>query len=213
MGETAIAPSTAKVNTAQYIPEELIYEVAHGRPIYYRGYREVLNGNSTLEAIMADSSLQSWLKAQITILLGSYYLGKGIELATGELGLLLGDGDKRGADIAFYRSGDLLLNAHYTQTPPEAIIEIDTQIDLKDENEMEYVLEKLDDYLHFGVKKVVWIFTRNRKVMIAMPDSPWLTVGWASDVEMLDGASFNLEKMLEGKRARSVLKSNRAIVR
>ncbi len=199
MGETAIAPSFEQANPAYNVPEELIYEVAHGRPIYYRDYREVLNGNTTLEAIMADSSLQSWLKAQITILLGSYYLGKGIELTTGELGLLLGNGDRRSADIAFYRRGDLALNAHYTKTPPEAIIEIDTQIDLKDENEMEYVLEKIDDYLHFGVKKIVWIFTRSRKVMIATPVSPWLTVPWTSDIDMLDGASFNLEKMLEGK--------------
>ena len=200
MGETVIAPSPEEANIAQNIPDELIYEIAHGRAIYYRGYREVLNGNSTLESIIADSSLQSWLKAQITILLGSYYIGKGIELATGELGLLLGGGDRRGADIAFYRSGDLVLNAHYAKTPPEAIIEIDTQIDLKDENEIEYVLENLDDYLRFGVKQIVWIFTRNRKVMIAVPGSPWLTVGWEKDIEMLEGACFNLEKMLEGKK-------------
>jgi hypothetical protein len=182
------------------VPSALVYEVAQGKPIYYRGYREVINGNLTLEAIMADSSLQAWLKTQISFLLLSQLSGKNYEVLAGELGLLLGGGDYRGADISIYRSENFVLDNHYSSLPPEAIVEIDTQIDPQEENELDYVQEKLDDYLRFGVKQVVWVFTRTRKVMIAVPDSPWLMVGWNSDIRMLEGICFNLEKMLEGKK-------------
>ena len=40
------------------IPEALIYEVMDGKPIYYKGYRDVLNKTKTLEEIMACSRLQ-----------------------------------------------------------------------------------------------------------------------------------------------------------
>jgi len=199
MGETALVPSHAEDKSTSSIPDDLVYEIARGRPIYYRGYKEVINGNTTLESIMAESSLQAWLKAQLGFQLITQLMGKNYEVLSGELGLLLGGGNRRGADISVYRSDELVLHARFANTPPLAIIEIDTQIDLTDENEMDYVLDKIDDYLNFGVKKVIWIFTNSRKVMIAEPQSPWLTVGWESEIKIVGGASFNLSKMLEGK--------------
>lgn len=124
---------------------------------------------------------------------------QGYDVLTGELGLLLGEGTQRGADISLYRSADLVLNTHYATTPPELIIEIDVQADLEDRSEMDYILRKIDDYLHFGVKKVVWIFTGNRKVMVATPGRPWLTLDWSAEVELLGGFSICLEKVVEGK--------------
>jgi len=106
---------------------------------------------------------------------------------------------RKRADISLYRSADLVLNTHYATTPPELIIEIDVQADLEDRSEMYYILRKIDDYLHFGVKKVVWIFTGNRKVMVATPGRPWLTLDWSAEVELLGGFSICLEKVVEGK--------------
>ena len=41
------------------IPSQLIYEEMDGMPIYYRGYKDVLNESKTLDDIMSSSQLQS----------------------------------------------------------------------------------------------------------------------------------------------------------
>lgn len=197
--EAISAAPAPKRKPGRKIPDALIYEVVGGKPIYYKGYREVLNGKLNLEAIMAESILQSWLKAQFTILFAHLLAGKGYEIMTGELGLLLGNGTRRGADVAIYHSEHLILHSHFSKIPPEVIFEIDIQADIENETEMDYVLRKIEDYLHFGVKQVIWIFTNSRKIMTATPIKPWLTLDWDATIETIEGATFNLEKMLEGK--------------
>jgi Uma2 family endonuclease len=200
MEAIAAAPVQAQKKKSRKIPQALIYEIVDGKPIYYKGYRQVLNGKLRPEAVMAESSLQAWLKARLSHLLFNLLEQKGYEILTGELGLLIGRGDRRGADVSIYRSESLVLDAHYSKIPPEVIIEIDIQADLENQNEMEYVLRKIEDYLRFGVKKVIWIFTSNRKIMTATPQKPWLTLDWDATIEAIEGAEFNLEKMLEGRK-------------
>ena len=43
------------------IPTNLIREVLRGKLLYYKGYKEVLNGTKQIEEIMGCSSLQSFL--------------------------------------------------------------------------------------------------------------------------------------------------------
>ncbi len=197
----AIAATTApKRRRSRKVPEALIYEIVDGRPIYYKGYRDVLNGKLNLEAVMSESSLQAWLKARLSSLLFAALEPKGYDILTGELGLILGKDARRGADLSIYRSEDLVLDAHYARIPPELIIEIDIQADLENQSEMEYVLRKIEDYLQFGVKKVIWIFSTNRVVMTATPQKPWLTLGWDANIETIEDVTFNLSKILEGKK-------------
>lgn len=40
------------------IPKSLIYEEYDGKPMYYRGYKEVMNGLKTHEEIMGESDTQ-----------------------------------------------------------------------------------------------------------------------------------------------------------
>jgi hypothetical protein len=54
-GEITSNPQVEKV------PSTLIYEMDEGKPIYYRGYKDVLNKTKTLEQIMGTSILQSLL--------------------------------------------------------------------------------------------------------------------------------------------------------
>lgn len=199
--ETLVTASPRKKASRQ-IPEGLVYEIVRGRPVYYRGYREVLDGRQPIETIMAESSLQAWLKARLGSLLLTLLEPKGYEVAVGELGLLMGDGSRRGADVAVYRAEDFYLSSRFLSVPPEMVIEIDVQASLDDQTEMEYVLEKIEDYLRFGVKQVVWIFTSSRKTMIATPVKPWLTMDWDATIETVGGASFNLENLLAGRRIR-----------
>lgn len=197
----AIAATTApKRRRSRKIPEALIYEIVDGRPIYYKGYKDVLNGKLNLEAVMSESSLQAWLKARLSSLLFAALEPKGYDVLTGELGLILGKDSRRGADLSVFRSENLVLDAHYAKIPPELIIEIDIQADLEDQSEMEYVLRKIEDYLQFGVKKVIWIFTTNRVIMTATPQKPWLTLGWDANIETIEDFTFNIAKILEGKK-------------
>lgn len=179
--------------------KRLVYEVVDGQPVYYRGYREVLNGSKSIDEIMSDSTLQAWLKLHIAMLLYQQLDTKIFDITTGEQGLLLGKKRQRGADIAIFAKQNLVLDGHYSKLPPEAVIEIDIAADTENSSEMTYVHDKIADYFRFGIKKVVWIFSDSRLVTIATPHEPSQTVTWEQDVEVLAGAKFNLAEMLKNR--------------
>jgi Putative restriction endonuclease len=181
------------------VPEYLIYEMVKGKPIYYKGYKDVLNKTKTYEEIIMDSTLQAWLKSRLTILLGNYLLANGYDITTGEQGLFMPNGDKRGADIAIFKANELVLDAHYARNAPEIIVEIDVKIHTENTTEFDYVVEKVSDYHAFGVKNVIWIFTKNKKIMVAKSDQPWLTLDWNTDVVVIEGLTINLAHLIGHK--------------
>jgi Putative restriction endonuclease len=181
------------------VPNYLIYEVVKGKPVYYKGYKDVLNKTKTYEEIIMDSTLQAWLKSRLTILFGHYLLANGYDITTGEQGLFMSNGDKRGADIAIFKADELVLEAHYARNPPEVIIEIDVRAHTENTTEFDYVVEKLNDYHAFGVKNVIWIFTKNKKVMVAKATQPWLTLDWTADVDVVEGLTLNLANLVAKK--------------
>ncbi|MEM6319301.1 MAG: Uma2 family endonuclease [Bacteroidota bacterium] len=186
--------------TSTSVPDNLIYEVVKSEPIYYRGYKDVLNGIKTIEEIKMESKLQSWLKARITILLGALLLQRGYEIMTGELGLNLPENTKRGADLAIYKSETIEINEFFANLPPEVIIEIDVNIDTEKQTEMDYVHAKIEDYLNFGVKQVIWIFTRTQKVIIAYKTTHWSTYSWDKDIELPQNVRFNLQEIMSSRK-------------
>jgi hypothetical protein len=181
------------------VPDYLIYEVVKGKPIYYKGYKDVLNKTKTYEEIIMDSTLQAWLKSRITILLGNYLLANGYDITTGEQGLFFPNGDKRGADIAIFKANELVLEAHYSRICPEIILEIDVKIHTENTTELDYVIEKVNDYHAFGVKNVIWIFTKNKKIMVAKVNQPWLTLDWTAEVEVMEGLTLNVADLVAKK--------------
>lgn len=189
----------AEEKRAQEAPEYLIYEIVKGKPIYYKGYQEVLSGAKKPEEIMGDSTLQAWLKAQLTGILFNTLMEKGYEITTGELGLKLPENTERAADIAIFKAERLELSPHYSQIPPDIVIEIDIQADTGKQSEMEYVLDKIEDYVTFGTERVIWIFTHSEKVMVATPEKPWLTYGWDEEIEVLPGLSINVKTIVGRK--------------
>src|SRR3990170_3139029 len=80
------------------------------------------------------------------------------QIFTNELGVIHQEGSWRLLDIAIYRKKDLQdvrLENKYLKVPPEVAIEIDTKADIEQfTSAMDYVFEKTDDLLNFGVKKV-----------------------------------------------------------
>jgi hypothetical protein len=179
------------------IPEALVYELVKGKPIYYKGYKEVLNKTKTIEDITMESQLQAGLKAEITMLIGLILKKLGYQLATGELGLNISKANKRGADLAIYKAENWEWKPNFSNLPPEVIIEIDVQAELEGITEVEYVTSKIKDYLSFGVKKVIWVFTKERIVYVATPQLPWLTFDWSGEIEVLEGVSFRVNDLVK----------------
>lgn len=74
---------------AKKIPASLIYEIIDGKPIYYKGYEEVVNGTKTIEEVMGSSNLQSTIiEYLLMVLFKSIDLTK-YRVLTNETGLHL----------------------------------------------------------------------------------------------------------------------------
>lgn len=186
-------------NRVKPIPESLIYEIMDGRPLYYKGYKDVLTNKKTSEEIMGASGLQSFI---IQYLLEVLYLKIGrkkYHFLTNEIGTHLDKGNNLSGDIYIYEKNVLSpdkINTRYVEVAPKIAIEIDIRIDLSDEKDFGYVFTKTHKLLDFGVEKVFWIFTKYQKVMVATKDQDWLTKNWNQGIELLDGEYFNIGKFL-----------------
>jgi hypothetical protein len=49
------------------------------------------------------------------------------------------------------------------------------------------------------VEQVFWIFTNNKKILIAKPNEDWLFRDWTKDVLLMAGHTFNLMQLIEKK--------------
>jgi hypothetical protein len=63
--------------------------------------------------------------------------------------------------------------------------------------ELQYVLKKTNKLLEFGVEKVVWIFSEDRKIIVTEPQRDWVITNWNTDIALLDGLVLNLENLLK----------------
>ena len=61
-----VAPYIRHRPKPRNVPDYLIYEIMDGKPIYYRGFREVLSGKKQAEEIMGSSLLQSYIVTYLT---------------------------------------------------------------------------------------------------------------------------------------------------
>jgi Uma2 family endonuclease len=185
----------------QHIPKQLIYEMIEGNPIYYKGYKEYLNGDKQLEELMGSSILQSFLVTKISFLL-QQQLGADYEVYSGELGIQFGKNSWRSADIAIFEAALLTkipLDNKYISVAPKAVIEIDTKAAVEAiENPFDYYYKKTDELLDFGVERVVWILTDSKKVMIAEKNkSKWEVCQWQESVLILNDIAINLEAIIQ----------------
>lgn len=113
--------------TVQSIPESLIYEMVDGTPIYYKGYKEYLNGTKQWDEIMGSSKLQARLSAELIFLLKTF-LSDAYLVFSNELGLQFSKGSWRAADIAMIKANKVKqLDDKYLNVAPELVIEIDTK--------------------------------------------------------------------------------------
>jgi Uma2 family endonuclease len=180
----------------------LVYEKVNGKPIYYRGYREVLAGRLPPEAVMGSSGIQSYI---IVLLLE--YLLKALDkskyiLLGHELGFIYKKGSWRNLDIAIFEREKVepyLTQDRFVPVAPKVAIEVDTKADLSRYGSVEdYSYEKSQDLLDAGVERVIWIFTKPKKVMIAQKGQKWIVQNWDEDFELIEGLRINLAELLSG---------------
>jgi hypothetical protein len=89
MESTIAAPEDIKVieTSEQLIPKELIYEVLNGKPIYFKGYKDVLNKTKTLDDIMATGRLQTLVLSSIYDELLPQAKKNGLKIVFNEVGI------------------------------------------------------------------------------------------------------------------------------
>ena len=191
----------SKKKATRRVPKELIYEMRKGSPIYYRDYDKVLSGEKSREEVMGSSKIQ-WLIISLIlrVLMKKLPFDK-YEVATNEVGFKFAPRSWRNLDVAIFRKGELVkegIDDRYVKTPPEVVVEVDTKADLRKYGDfMHYMTEKTQDLLNAGVKKVVWITTYDRKIMVAEKGERWFITDWDDTIEVIEGIELNIEKLLK----------------
>lgn len=191
--------TTPKKRRKPGIPAYLIYETLNNRPLYRRGYRDVLAGKKKPAEITGTSSIQAMLVSLIHGFLFMNINRKRYLLVTNESGVHLDKGTNLSNDIAIFdKLKGLTLTNKYFDTPPKIAIEVDVNIEPGEfvGKEAGYVHEKTQQLLDFGVEQVIWITTQPRKVFVATPSTPWTTQNWDATVPVLDDVELNLAGLL-----------------
>ncbi|SFE10826.1 hypothetical protein [Spirosoma endophyticum] len=191
--------TTNETVQTEIIPESLIYETLNGRPLYYKGYRDVIAGDLKPENIMGSSDLQSVIVMVLAGTLWNKINRKSYLLTSNESGLHLGKNDNLAADIAIFdRISVPKLKGKYFDVPPKIVIEVDFKIDLKEiGSDVSYVSEKSQELFDFGVERVLWLLSSIRKVIILQPNQDWIITDWSNDVLVMDGCILNIKNLLD----------------
>ena len=173
--------------------KSLVYEMWDGKPVYYAGYEEVLKGRKTVEQIMSSSLRQGILVARLVGYLMNLIDLEEYILATNEVGVQFEKGSWRACDIAIFSLA--LLEGQdedkYAWVPPKIAIEVDAKADMSQfDSAFDYYEKKTTKLLDFGVEKVIWLFTKSRKVWIAESGKDWIIRDWSQVVEVMPGCQF-----------------------
>jgi hypothetical protein len=185
---------------AKNIPSVLIHEIIDGKPLYRKGYREVLAKTKKIEDIMGSSSLQFFIIDYILGLLYTSIDRSRYLIATNEAGLHLDRRNNLAGDILIFDKEVLTMdkiNKHYSNVPPKISIEIDLDIELEDFTENSYIAIKTRKLLEFGAEKVIWFLTESKNVMIATPNGDWQIRDWNQDVEIMNSLVCNVGNYLK----------------
>jgi Uma2 family endonuclease len=195
-----ISAEKKSVRKQRKVPEFLIYELMDGKPIYYRGYKSVLNNTKKFEDIMGSSSLQSVIIIHILSILLKSLNEEEFWIMTNETGIHLDHRNNLSGDILIYEKSRLKasdINTHYTKAPSNIAIEVDTKADLSILTFQKYMKLKTTKLHHFGVDKVIWIMTATKQVIVALPNQDWLIIDWNKDIEIMRNLYFNIGNYLQ----------------
>jgi len=189
-----------KTQVRKKIPQNLIYEVIDGKPIYYKGYKQVLNNEKNIEDIMGSSGLQSLIIDCIVMFLHDHLPRKIYKTMHSELGVHLDKNNNLATDIAIYEKSKLKqsdITENYMTVAPKVVIEVDTKADLNDfDKTMDYLSVKTKKLYDFGVEKVFWILTKSRLIIETKPTENWSIIKWSNEINVVDDYKFSIDQLL-----------------
>lgn len=193
--ETAVQ----KLETAQHpIPAYLIYETLNGKPLYRKGYKDVIANRKTPGEIMGCSDIQAIIVSTLHLHLGMLTDRKKYWVVTNEPGLHLKLGDNLANDIAFYEKEKISIKGKFFNVAPKVAIEVDIKIDPEESPAygLDYVYQKTQAMFDFGTERVIWITTESRKVIVATKGENWLTCDWSQTIPVIDDVTLNVASVL-----------------
>ena len=171
-GLTAVATRTKR---ALKVPDDLIWEVLDDKPLYRRGFMDVVRKLKNRADIMGTSSYQSIIITYLTKLLARQLDDNRFDYLINEIGVHLTHRDNISNDIAIFDRlrGDQF-SKKYIDFAPKVVIEVDIDIDPTSMPDAEYLNLKTQKMLDFGVERVVWIFAdgcpgRSREMAVPRP--------------------------------------------
>jgi hypothetical protein len=151
-----VASHVVEMKRKLNIPHYLVWEVIDGKPLYRRGYKDVMKKLKTLEEIRSTSSYQSIICQYINKLLNRQLDDERYDVMANEVGSNLKLRDNVSQDIAIYPllSADKI-SKKYTNYPAKIVIEVDIDIDPSVMKDIEYMNLKTQKLLDFGTEKVI----------------------------------------------------------
>jgi hypothetical protein len=188
------------------VPDFLVRETIDGIPFYFKDYKAVIQKKKTLDEIMADSGLQAFIKKYLYDLLLKRLDDAVFEVYMGEVGAHLEHKINMGFDLAVFETqamtGDKI-DYNYLNVTPVLVVEVDMKVSLDDTG-----LQSFEDFLNlktqrlfdFGTKRLLWVLTRSKKVVVAVPGEDWKIVDWNKDIEVWPGIKANIAKHLEKRK-------------
>jgi hypothetical protein len=192
----------SKSAKGEQVPDSLIFEVLDGKPIYFKGYEDVLNGTKNQEEIMGISGLQGILLSYLVELIFDKIGSKNYRILFNEIGVHINHQQNLASDIGIYDrklATAEKITTKYLDVPAKVFIEVDIKADVQDYGETGYIKKKTQLLLDFGADKVLWILSKPKLVITATPDGKWSFDEWNMDVELMDGHVFNIGKYLESE--------------
>ena len=179
----------------------LTYEKVNGKPIYYRNYKKVLKDELPPEAVMGSSGIQAYLVRLLVAFLFQVLDLRKYEVLFNEVGFRYKKGSWKNLGIAIFEREKVepyLFSEKLIPVAPKVVIEVDTKADLSKYGSVEeYAYEKTQDLLDAGVEKVIWIFTRPKKVQIAEKGKKWIVQDIDEDIPLIEGIVLNLRELAE----------------
>ena len=189
----------SKARRSRKIKDALVYEIMDGKPIYYKGYKAVLNNTKKPDDITGSSSLQSILVTYILSVLFKMLNENHFWILTNEAGIHLDKNNNLAGDIMVFEKERLKssdINNRYVNLPANVIVEVDTKADLTKQSFDIYLKSKTSKLHNFGVEKVIWIFTTSKQVVVAKAGEDWLMIDWNKDIEIMPNVHFNIGEYL-----------------
>ena len=132
----------------------------------------------------------------------SRYLADDYIALVSEPGLHVAHNTNFSNDIAIYRLDQIdQFTKKYLAVPPVFVIEVDVNIDVDLSgyvNQEDYIFQKTQAMLDFGVETVVWVTTEGpHKIMVARQGQDWRVTNWDSLIEFAPNVQFSFQQLID----------------